>query len=360
MRKIVYNDYGDPAEVLKQVEVPPPSPANGEVVVTVTARPVHSGDLLAITGRHDPSRTRIPPEGFTPGYEGVGVIDEVGPGVDPNRGLIPGTRVAFFSIGTWQDKISIPAEWVVTVPPDLDDDVAAQLHVNPVAALLLTRQLLESHRDVPGVLRLSAVETSAVDTVVAHLNTPRDQSEVVLLSAAGSIMAKLMAAILRENGYDPIGLVRSRARALELQNATGIPVISTGDADWQSQVCTATQRRNVVAALDAVGGEIGSALLELVSPGGTLVSYGSLSGRPLEVEQVHLWMEAKAVRGFGMIHWTQLPSETRANDVAAAMELARRNRHLIPTAAEFELPKAADAVCQFTQPGRDGAVLLRS
>jgi hypothetical protein len=71
-------------------------------------------------------------------------------------------------------------------------------------------------------------------------------------------------------------------------------------------------------------------------------------------------MEAKAVRGFGMIHWTQLPSETRANDVAAAMELARRNRHLIPTAAEFELPKAADAVCQFTQPGRDGAVLLRS
>jgi NADPH:quinone reductase-like Zn-dependent oxidoreductase len=359
MRKIVYHDYGDPADVLKQVDVPSPTPARGEVFITITARPVHSGDLLAITGHHDPDRTRIPVDGFTPGYEGVGVIARVGPGVDPGLGLVPGTRVAFFAIGTWQDEISIPAESVVKVPPEIDDDVAAQIHVNPIAALLLTRQLLESKRHVPTVLRLSAVETSTADAVLTNPDAQSDQPDVVLLSAAGSIVAKLIAAILRDNGFDTVGLVRSAERAAELHDATGISAISTATADWWSQVDTATRGRNVVFALDAVGGEIGSALLELVSPGGTLVSYGSLSGQPLEVEQVHLWMAAKAVRGFGMIHWTELPAEVRAKDVAAAMELARRYRDLIPTAAAFDLSQATEAAQYFTQPGRDGAVLLR-
>src|SRR5689334_12166846 len=62
------------------------SPGQGRWPSSETPQ-VHSGVLLAITGRHDPGRTRIPPEGFTPVYEGVGVIDDVGPGIDPNRGL---------------------------------------------------------------------------------------------------------------------------------------------------------------------------------------------------------------------------------------------------------------------------------
>src|SRR6201987_2155834 len=95
MRRIVYREYGDPIEVLTQIEEPSPSPGNGEALVNLAVRPVHSGDILMVTGTHDPVQRPVPPEGFTPGCEGTGIIEAVGPGVDPSRSLVPGARVHF-------------------------------------------------------------------------------------------------------------------------------------------------------------------------------------------------------------------------------------------------------------------------
>ena len=355
MRRIIYRGYGDPIAVLTQIDEPPPSPGDGEALVNLAVRPVHSGDILMVTGTHDPVQRPVPPEGFTPGCEGTGIIEAVGPGVDPLRGFVPGARVCFCAIGTWRDKMVLPADTLMLVPPDVDDDLSAQLSVNPITALLLTREVLEIAGNRPGVLRLSAVET-----VVTEVHEAREEAGIVLLSAAGSIVAKLMAAMLREKGFTPLGMVRSQAVADVLGAATGITVVATGNPDWQDQLRAAADGRTIFAALDSVGGEIGNAMLELLSPGGTLISYGALSGEPLVVRQPHLWMEAKKIRGFGMIHWTQLPYETRAADMAAATEFAQRSRHLIPLAGEFSLAEITEAVRFFTRPGRDGAVLIRS
>ncbi|AIO35324.1 zinc-binding dehydrogenase family protein [Burkholderia cenocepacia] len=355
MRRIVYRRYGDPVEVLTQTDEPSQSPGDGEALVNLTVRPVHSGDILMVTGTHDPVQRPVPPEGFTPGCEGTGTVEAVGPGVDPSLGLAPGVRVCFCAIGTWRDKIVLPVDALMLVPPDVDDDLAAQLSVNPIAALLLTREILEIADNRPGILRLSAVEK-----VLTERDDTRDESGIVLLSAAGSIVAKLMAAMLREKGFTPLGMVRSQAKADVLSAATGIAVVATDKPDWQDKVRTLAGGHTIFAALDSVGGEIGNAMLKLLSPGGTLVSYGALSGEPLVVQQAHLWMEGKKVRGFGMIHWTQLPYETRVADMAAATEFVLRNRHLIPLTGEFSLSEINEAVRLFTQPGRDGAVLVRS
>jgi NADPH:quinone reductase-like Zn-dependent oxidoreductase len=166
--------------------------------------------------------------------------------------------------------------------------------------------------------------------------------------------------MLREKGFTCLGTVRSEAAADALSAATGITVVATQNPDWQKQLRAAANGRTVFAALDCVGGETGSAMLELLSPGGTLLSYGSLSGEPLVVQQAHMWMAGKKVRGFGMIHWTQLPYETRAADMAAATEFAQRCRHLIPLAGEFSLSEIREAVRFFARPGRSGAVLIRT
>lgn len=355
MRRVVYRGYGDPIEVLTQIDEPSPSPGKGEALVNLTVRPVHSGDILMVTGTHDPVQRPVPPEGFTPGCEGTGIIEAVGPGVDPSLGLVPGARVCFCAIGTWRDKIVLPADALMLVPPDVDDDLAAQLSVNPITALLLTREILKIAENRPGVLRLSAVET-----VLSEPDEARDDAGIVLLSAAGSIVAKLMAAMLREKGFTPLGMVRSQATADVVSAANGITVVATDRPDWQDQIRAAAGGRTIFAALDSVGGEIGNAMLKLLSPGGTLISYGALSGEPLVVQQAHLWMEGKKVRGFGMIHWTQLPYETRVADMTAATEFAQRSRHLIPLAGEFSLSEITEAVRLFTRPGRDGAVLVRS
>src|SRR6266853_725294 len=83
MRRIIYRRYGDPTAVLTQIEEPTPSPGAGEVLVNLAVRPVHSGDILMVTGTHDPVQRPVPPEGFTPGCEGTGIVEAIGPGVDP-------------------------------------------------------------------------------------------------------------------------------------------------------------------------------------------------------------------------------------------------------------------------------------
>jgi len=94
-------------------------------------------------------------------------------------------------------------------------------------------------------------------------------------------------------------------------------------------------------------------MLELLSPGGTLLSYGALSGEPLVFgRRTCGWQEKRFA--FWMIHWTQLPYETRAADMAAATEFVQRSRHLIPLAGEFPLSEIREAVRFFTRPGRSG------
>src|SRR5258708_493546 len=87
MRRIIYHGYGDPIAVLTQIDEPTPSPGDGEVLVDLAVRPVHSGDILMVTGTHDPVQRPVPPEGFTPGCEGTGIIEAVGPGVDDSGSL---------------------------------------------------------------------------------------------------------------------------------------------------------------------------------------------------------------------------------------------------------------------------------
>ncbi|KAI1617005.1 chaperonin 10-like protein [Exophiala viscosa] len=357
MRKVVYHEYGNPVNVLKIENGPEPAaPGFGQVLVKVTKRPVHNGDLLVVKGGHDPIKREIPAEGYISGCEGVGIIQALGSGIGSARNLRVGDRVAFFAVGSWQESILIPADFATPVPSDMDDELAAQLHINPVAALLLTRLTTKiAASPKSGVLRISAVEA-----VLEDLGASRMEAGVVLLSAAGSLVARLAATMLKAQGYTPIALVRSSALSEALQKATGITVIGTDQENWQEEVLKAAAGRKIFAALDAVGGHIGETLLTLLSPAGTLVSYGSLSGDPIPVDHVHLCMSAKTVCGIGMVHWTQLPYGSRAVEMASIIQLVRDNQKLFKIAGEFPLSEAADAVRLFRQPGRDGTVLLSS
>ena len=168
MRAAVYFKHGRPEEVLQTVDVPEPDkPGRGEVLVRVLLRPVHHGDLLGISGRYQPGMP-VPESGVRVGFEGYGLVEQAGDGVD----LKPGTRVAFFpGRGAWSEKAVVPAEYVTVIPDAVSDEAAAQLHVNPLTAALLLR---------------------AVENAGAGLNTADDEYEALpspdgrwmLLSAA--------------------------------------------------------------------------------------------------------------------------------------------------------------------------------
>jgi Zn-dependent alcohol dehydrogenase len=99
MKAMIFRETGEPNSVLQLADIPTPPLAPGEALVRVLLSPIHVSDLHMVRGRYG-YQPELP---ASPGIEGVGIVEAVGPGVqDP----MVGTRVVF--IGTWTPGASWP------------------------------------------------------------------------------------------------------------------------------------------------------------------------------------------------------------------------------------------------------------
>jgi NADPH2:quinone reductase len=125
--RVVVSHYGGPEAILV-IEEECPSPGAGEVRVKVLASGVALPDILAREGVH-PETPEAP---FTPGWDLVGVVDQVGAGV---AGVEPGQLVAAMPIhGAYAEHVCLPAEALVPVPVGVDAAEAVSLVLNYVTA----------------------------------------------------------------------------------------------------------------------------------------------------------------------------------------------------------------------------------
>src|SRR6266513_4716995 len=93
----VYETHGNPPDVLHVESRPWPKPAAHEAVVKIRAAPINPADLNQIEGKY-PIRPELP---ATPGFEGAGVVVEIGDGV---KDLAIGTQVILpHDLGTWRE-----------------------------------------------------------------------------------------------------------------------------------------------------------------------------------------------------------------------------------------------------------------
>src|SRR5437667_5109767 len=120
MQRVVVDRYGGP-EVLRMVEEDDPRPGPSEVHVRVLAAGVSFSDALLRAGVY----LGGPKPPFTPGYELVGVVDELGAGCSR---LNVGDRVAVLTVwGADAERVCVPEKYAVEVPEDLDPAEAVSL-----------------------------------------------------------------------------------------------------------------------------------------------------------------------------------------------------------------------------------------
>ena len=113
MKRVVIDHYGGP-EVLMVVEDEDPRPGPGEVRVRVLASGVSFTDAQIRAGTY----LGGPKPPFTPGYELVGVVEELGPGCSRLR---VGDRVGALMVwGANAERVCVPEKYAVEVPEDLD------------------------------------------------------------------------------------------------------------------------------------------------------------------------------------------------------------------------------------------------
>jgi NADPH2:quinone reductase len=336
MKGIVLSRFGDPAEVLELKTLPDPLPPGpGEVVVRVTKRSIHPGNLAMIRGRFN---LKLPADGLVPGADGVGVVEAVGEGLDPTQGVKPGARVIFnLSPGAWAERLKTRAELVWPIQDDLPDAIAAQLLPNTVIALLLLR----------------AAQRAAPD---AGRESP------ILLTAAGSSVAGILTIVARRRGLKVVSAVRSRVGAKVLSaRFPDLTVVSTADRDWVDQVRRAAGERPLQVIMDPVGGGMVSDLVALLGDGGTLLFYGGIAPEPITLPSIRLAHHEITFKGVSSSRWLQTTSaEQRTEDVREAIEIGRAAPEQFEVDAEYDLARFIDAIEHTERAGRDGAVLMSS
>lgn len=127
MRAVWIRKHGGP-DVLEVRETPDPVPQAGEVRVRVKACGLNFAEVTARQGLY-PDAPKPP---CVVGYEGAGVIDALGEGVD---GLRVGQRVLFMKrFGAHADCVCVPALQAVPMPDAMSFEEGAAIPVNYLTA----------------------------------------------------------------------------------------------------------------------------------------------------------------------------------------------------------------------------------
>ncbi len=324
MRVLQFSQLGPPADVLKLIETPPPALKRGQVLVHLTHRPINPSDLLYIRGVYG-IKPRLP---AVPGFEGVGHVDGVGEEVPDFQ---VGDRVVPMGIaGTWQESVIARPSQLVRIPDDVEDQVAAQLIVNPVTAwVMVTRELAIK----PG--------------------------EWLLQTAAGSTVGRIVLQMAKLQGFKTINFVRRREQVQELLDMGADAVICTEDPDPVGEVMKLTGGQGVTAAIDAVGGQTGGRAAKCLRQGGTMLVYGLLSEERIPLDPGDMIFKGSMIRGFWLTQWYQ---KTRPEEIHIVWEeilkMMAGGQLVPPVDAEYDLAEFKTAIEHVERAGRHGKVLL--
>jgi NADPH:quinone reductase len=323
MHGIQASEFGGP-EVLRYRELPVPEPGAGQVRVRLRAVGVNPADTYIRTGTYAFFKPELP---YTPGFDGAGVVDEVGAGVE---GVGPGDRVFLGALGTpgWSGAYAelavVDAAGVHPLPPTLSYGQGAAVGVPCVTAW---RALFQKAGLRPG-------ETVLIHGASGGVGVPATQ----LASDAGAVV---------------IGTAGSAAGAEVVRDAGASHVLDHSAPGYLEQLPDLTGGRGVSVVVEMLADVNLEQDLGILAVGGRVVVVGS-RGRLEFTPRLTMIKEATVM---GTALWNASESETTSALSAVAAKL--RSGVLCPVVGE-ELPlrEAAAAHRRILEPGARGKLIL--
>ncbi|MFF1922964.1 zinc-dependent alcohol dehydrogenase family protein [Streptomyces sp. NPDC058221] len=249
-RAVLFHTTGDP-DVLTVEEVPLPAPGPGEVLIRVEALGLNRAEALFRAGTYF-YQPALPAS--RNGYEAAGVVEAVGAGVS---GFAPGDPVMatpegeLSGHGLYAERVVVPAGNVLRRPETVDA--------------------------VHGAAAWSTYSTAYGALLEKGGLRPGDH---VLITGASSGVGTAALQVANLIGAVPVATTRTAAKKQGLLDAGAAHVITTDDEDVVKEIGRITDGGGAQLIFDAIGGPGFATLGEAASPGGTLIQYGWLDGRP--------------------------------------------------------------------------------
>ena len=236
------HESGGP-EVLKWEKVEVGEPGTGEVKLRQEAAGLNFIDVYHRTGLY---KQQLP---FTPGTEGAGIVEAVGPEVTSVK---VGDRVAYAGpIGGYAEERLIAADRLVQLPDGISTEQAAAAMLQGMTVHMLLRS---AHRV--------------------------QQGETILIHAAAGGVGLIVCQWAKALGATVIGTVSTDEKA-ELARTHGCdhPIVYTRE-DFVAEVDRITAGKKLPVVYDSVGRDTFMKSLDCLAPRGLMVSFGNASGAP--------------------------------------------------------------------------------
>lgn len=235
--------HGGP-EVLEQVSVRVPPPADHEVQIRQTAIGLNFADIYQRKGAAGPHAPA--PFPITLGAQGAGVVQALGKAVTDWQ---VGQAVTYLQPGAYQTVRNVDAARVVALPAGCSQELAGATLLRGLTAEYLLRRL---HVVQPG--------------------------EVVLVHAAAGGMGLILSQWASALGATVIGTVGSAEKAA-LARANGCHhVINYREDDFVVRTLDLTGGAGVSVVYDAVGKDVFVPSLRCLQTRGLAINYGTASG----------------------------------------------------------------------------------
>lgn len=278
MLAIALHEHGGP-EVLQAVDLPEPEPEAGQVRVRIHAAALNRLDLWVRNGLgHDLPKPHVL------GADAAGVIDGVGPGVDPSN---IGREVV---LNPGVSRIDCPE--ALAGDDNLCPDYGILGETLPGVYAEAVTVPLQNVVDKPS--RLTMVQAAAFPLVfltawqMLHTRAQIRPGETVLIHAVGSGVGSAGLQIARHAGARTIGLASTDAK-LEQAKAMGCDhTFRSDDAspDWYREVRALpfVGRRGVDVVFEHVGAATWARSIKITRRGGRVVTCGASSGHQAETD----------------------------------------------------------------------------
>ncbi|XP_005173854.2 enoyl-[acyl-carrier-protein] reductase, mitochondrial isoform X1 [Danio rerio] len=328
---LVYREHSHNINTVRMEQLPLPPVGDHSVKVRMLAAPVNPADINMIQGSY-PILCPIPAVG---GNEGVGEVLEVGSDVTSLR---PGDWVVPIDagFGTWRTAAVCEEDELISIPKDISVLGAATIFVNPCTAY---RMLHDFQTLSPG------------NTVIQNASN----------SAVGQAVIQIAAAL----GLKTINIIRDRENCDQLMQelqSLGADYVVTEEEVMSSglhQLFEEVPKPKL--GLNCVGGLSGGLVLSNLDYGGTMVTYGGMAKRPLQIPAKSFIFHNVTLKGFWLTQWKRQHRTDKAKLTAmldAVCELMRAGRLSAPNCVHTPFHQFTHALQATTQTHSRKHVLI--
>jgi NADPH2:quinone reductase len=335
-----FDRYGEPSEELYWREETLPDLGPGEALVQIRVIGMNRSEYNSVRGQYFPGNhfpSRI-------GTEAVGEILALGPPLEIQSELIHGT------------KMEVGAR-VATIARGLDESAMGtyrDIGIYPQSALA---PVPNSYSDEEGAAFWMAVLTMGGAMEMAGFSAANATGKNVLITAGASGMGVIALKLAKHWGAKTIATTRNAAKALELGSIAEGVVVCSDSESLAEGVRNITGKEGVHLAIDPVGAAFYPGLLEVIAPGGDIVSYECMTGTRAYISIMDMML--KNMRFHGYTIYRPLNDQQLLNQL---IQLGLNNADVIrPIISQsFNLSDAPQALQKLGQSDHLGKIVIKA